>query len=95
MAGKVTQKDIERINDLYLELGTYAAVAREVGFSASTVKRYVIPGYQKVSIPIDRIPVSLPPIETIEVPAALTEWLKLSDREIDEIAIFKRNEVSV
>ena len=95
MAGKVTQKDIERINDLYLELGTYAAVAREVGFSASTVKRYVIPGYQKVSIPIDHIPVSLPPIETIKVPAVLTEWLKLSDEEINEIAIFKRNEVSV
>lgn len=95
MAGKVTQKDIERINDLYLELGTYAAVAREVGFSASTVKRYVIPGYQKVSIPIDSIPVSLPPVETIVVPASLTEWLKLSDQEIDEIAIFKRNEVSV
>lgn len=95
MASKVTQKDIERMNDLYLEYGTYTAVAREVGFSASTVKRYIIPNYQKVSLPIDRMPVVLPPVETITVPAAMTDWLRLTPEEIQEIAIFKQNEVSI
>lgn len=46
MAKKVTQEDIEQMNELYLELHTYAAVSRAVGFSAGTVKRYIIPNYQ-------------------------------------------------
>ena len=95
MAKKVNQSDIEQMNDLYLELGTYAAVARETGFSASTVKRYVIPGYQKVSIPLDRPPIVLTPIEQIEVPDDLTSWLRLTVEEQIGIAEFKRNEVSI
>ena len=35
---KVTNEDIVRFNELYAKLKTYAAVARETGFSASTVK---------------------------------------------------------
>lgn len=46
MAKKVTQEDIEQMNELYLELHTYAAVSRAVGFSAGTVKKYIIPDYQ-------------------------------------------------
>lgn len=45
MARRVTQTDIEEFNKLYLTLKTYAAVARQTGFSASTVKRYIIPGF--------------------------------------------------
>ena len=45
MANKITQSDIENINEAYLRLGTYAAVSREVGFAASTVKKYIIPNY--------------------------------------------------
>ena len=41
MAKKVTQDDILQMNLLYLELGTYAAVARKTGFSAGTVKKYI------------------------------------------------------
>lgn len=44
----ITQKDIKEINRLYLELHTYAAVARATGFSPSTVKKYVINGYSTV-----------------------------------------------
>lgn len=44
----ITQKDIKEINRLYLELHTYAAVARATGFSPSTVKKYVINGYSVV-----------------------------------------------
>lgn len=42
MARKVQQADIERMLELYCQLGTYAAVAREVGFSASTVRKYIL-----------------------------------------------------
>lgn len=42
---KVCQENIQDFNELYLKLGTYAAVARKTGFSASTVKKYIINGY--------------------------------------------------
>lgn len=48
MASKVTNEDIIRMNELYFKYKTYAAVAREVGFSASTVKKYIIPNWQPV-----------------------------------------------
>ena len=41
----ITQADIKQINKLYLELGTYAAVARATGFSPGTIKKYVVPGF--------------------------------------------------
>jgi hypothetical protein len=45
MANKVTPDDILLMNTLYLELKTYAAVARKTGFSAGTVKKYIIPNF--------------------------------------------------
>lgn len=45
MANKVTPDDILQMNTLYLELKTYAAVARKTGFSAGTVKKYIIPNF--------------------------------------------------
>lgn len=44
----ITQAEVKRINELYLKLKTYAAVARELGISPGTVKKYVIDGYSKV-----------------------------------------------
>lgn len=44
----ITQDDKKKINQLYLELGTYAAVSRATGFSPGTVKKYVIPGYTNI-----------------------------------------------
>lgn len=49
MANKVTSEDILRINELYYKHKTYAEVARQTGFSASTVKKYVIPGWVPVA----------------------------------------------
>lgn len=46
MANKITHDDIININKLYLKYGTYAAVARELGFSAGTVKKYIIDGFK-------------------------------------------------
>lgn len=48
MANKVTNEDILRINELYYKHKTYAEVARQTGFAASTVKKYVIPGWEPV-----------------------------------------------
>lgn len=41
MAARITPEEIIRITQLYNKYGTYAAVAREVGRSASAVARYV------------------------------------------------------
>ena len=45
MATKITTDMIKQINELYLQYKTYAAVARELGIAASTVKKYVVVGY--------------------------------------------------
>ena len=41
MATKVTQELISKMVELYNKLGTYAAVAREIGISASTCSKYI------------------------------------------------------
>lgn len=48
MANKVTHKDVILFNELYLKLKTYAAVARETGFSASTVSKYIDHNYKSI-----------------------------------------------
>ena len=45
MAKTVTSEQIIEINELYKEIGVYAEVARRVGLSASTVRKYVKPDY--------------------------------------------------
>lgn len=49
MASKVTNEDILRINEIYYKTKVYAETARQTGFSAGTVKKYVIPGWQPVA----------------------------------------------
>lgn len=48
MANKVTNEDILRINEIYYKTHTYAETARQTGFAASTVKKYVISGWKPV-----------------------------------------------
>lgn len=48
MANKVTNEDILRINEIYYKTKVYAETARQTGFSASTVKKYVIPGWEPI-----------------------------------------------
>jgi hypothetical protein len=49
MATKITTDIIKQINELYVKLGTYAAVARELGIAASTVKKYVVKDYRPIA----------------------------------------------
>lgn len=44
----VTNEDIKTMNRLYLELKTYAAVARKTGFSPATVKKYIQPDFTPI-----------------------------------------------
>lgn len=46
MAAKTSPEMIEKINELYAVCGIKAKVARELGISASTVTKYLIPEYK-------------------------------------------------
>lgn len=48
MANRVTSEDILRINEIYYKTKVYAETARQTGFSASTVKKYVDPKWKPV-----------------------------------------------
>ena len=45
MAIKITDEVIEQINELYLNCGVKAQVARIIGCSPATVTKYIIPNY--------------------------------------------------
>ena len=42
---RITDKDVIQINEAYLLCGTYSGAAKATGWSASTVKKYIISGY--------------------------------------------------
>ena len=41
MANRVTSEDILRMNEIYYKTHVFAEVARQTGFSTSTVRKYV------------------------------------------------------
>ena len=41
MANRVTSEDILRMNEIYYKTHVFVEVARQTGFSASTVRKYV------------------------------------------------------
>ena len=47
---RVTNEDILQINSLYFQYKNYAEVARQTGFSAGTVKKYVIKNWAPVVV---------------------------------------------
>ena len=89
MARKVTTEDIKLFNELYYKHKTYAEVARQTGWSASTVSKYIdknyIPMAQKN---IKRFDMSTMPEFTTERFANVTnygELCVLSEEEKQEI----------
>jgi len=72
---RVTQDDIIAMNEAYLACGTYSGAAKATGWSASTVKKYIIDGYkseQKVEV----VDIELPPIE--EIADRLPPWYDIT-----------------
>ena len=48
MASRVTSEDIVRMNEIYYKTHVFAEVARQTGFSASTVRKYVDTNWKPV-----------------------------------------------
>ena len=48
MAKRVTSEDILRMNEIYYKTRVFAEVARQTGFSASTVRKYVDTNWKPV-----------------------------------------------
>jgi transposase-like protein len=89
MARKVTNELVEQMIELYNKLGTYAAVAREIGVSASTCSKYIKAALseqknkeeaQKNFIPFDK---EIKPIEEISI--VWEDCCFLNDEEVKEI----------
>ena len=87
MAKRVTQEDIIKINELYLKLKNKSAVARETGFSPSTVSKYIIANYKSIdTIEQEKFTGELPEFD--ESIFKIDDWtplLEISDAEMDEI----------
>lgn len=45
MPRKVSMEDIRRMNEIYYKCHSYAETARQVGYSASTVRNYIDPHF--------------------------------------------------
>ena len=88
MAKKVTDADIELINELYLELGVKARVAEKTDFSASTVSKYIIKGYvskrDRVEVTFDITKITGPDKNLMSW-QGLADSCKLSDEEWAEL----------
>ena len=84
---RVSPDDIIRFNDLYLELKTYAGVARETGFSASTVKKYIIKDYTPVEkVETQKFSGDLPEFAPeIFRKQDWTSFLDMTEAEYDEV----------
>ena len=89
MAVKVTNELVEQMVELYNKLGTYAAVAREIGVSASTCSKYIKMALseeknkveaKKNYIPFDK---EIKPIEEIKIEWEDICWL--SPEEVKDI----------
>lgn len=75
MAKRVTNEDIILINEAYLAAGTYSGAAAATGWSASTVKKYIIPNYKsEQKIEVDNI--KLPPLD--EIADRLPPWYDIT-----------------
>ena len=91
MATRITDEQKIEINKLYKIIGTYSGVAKEMGISPSTVKRYIIPDFnmpdetatKNIDINVEPTPVEeICPFTTEE---AIYNATKITQEEIDEL----------
>ena len=63
---RVTDEDIIQINEAYLLCGTYSGAAKATGWSASTVKKYIISGYtSRVDAAAQETMITLPDLDEV------------------------------
>lgn len=62
MAKRVTEEDIKLMNEVYLLCGTYSGVAKATGWSASTVKKYIISNFKGESTH-ETVEISIPSVD--------------------------------
>lgn len=87
MAKRVTNEDIILINEAYLAAGTYSGAAAATGWSASTVKKYIIPDY-KSEQKVEAVDIELPPLE--EIADKLPPWYDITCLTLEEEKEIKR-----
>jgi hypothetical protein len=93
-ARKIETEDIKKINELYLQHKTYAAVGRIMQISPTTVKKYIIKDYMsETKIIKSKFEGVIKNINEISFPSTSEEWVKwllLSDEEWSELNDLKR-----
>lgn len=84
---RVSPDDIINFNNLYLKYRTYAGVARETGFSPSTVKKYIIKDYSPAeSTEVKKFNEELPEFcPEVFRKKDWTSFLDMSDEEFEEV----------
>jgi hypothetical protein len=85
LMAKVTPSDVERFAELYAKLGSYAAVARETGFSASTVSNHLKAIPKNSTFKVEFNGELMPPPMDYWMRESWNDILKLSDEEKAEI----------
>ena len=75
MSTRVNHDDIIKINEAYLRIGTYSGVARELGYSPATVKKYVSLDYVSQDESFIKPPSDLEELESRleQAPTAISE----------------------
>ena len=63
---RVTEEDIIQMNEAFLLCGTYSGAAKATGWSASTVKKYIISGYtSQIDAAVRESMITLPDLDEV------------------------------
>ena len=82
---KLTEEKIKAIQEAYLRIGTYSGVAKELGCSAVTVRKYTSEMNKPLETTIVPFEGEIIPVEMIDFNFPLHEWTHLTDEEIREV----------
>ena len=82
---KLTEEKIKAIQEAYIRIGTYSGVAKELGCSATSVKKYTSEMNKSLETIIVPFEGEITPVEMIDFDFVLYEWTHLTDEEIREV----------
>lgn len=85
---KLTEEKIQEIREAYQRIGTYSGVAKEVGCSAATVKKYCNQEIEvKPKSPVQKISFDkeIPPVESIDFSFDKFLWTNPTEQEIADM----------